>query len=47
MKPKGCMSNCSIRLRMNRPATIDGIPVITSTKNVMARERLPRPYSTR
>ena len=31
----------------NRPATIDGIPVMTSTKNVIARASLPLPYSTR
>ena len=31
----------------NRPATIDGMPVMTSTKNVIARDSLPRPYSTR
>ncbi|CAM5645231.1 hypothetical protein SVIOM74S_10288 [Streptomyces violarus] len=41
------MSNISMRLRMNRPATIDGMPVMTSTKKVTARARLPRPYSTR
>ena len=32
----------------NRPATIDGMPVITSTRKVMPRaSRLPLPYSTR
>ena len=31
----------------NRPATIDGMPVMTSTKNVIARASFPRPYSTR
>ncbi len=31
----------------NRPATIDGMPVITSTKNVIALASLPLPYSTR
>ncbi len=31
---------------MNRPATMDGIPVMTSTKNRMAEASLPRPYST-
>ncbi len=32
----------------NRPATIDGMPVMTSTRNVMPRaSRLPSPYSTR
>ena len=31
----------------NRPATMDGMPVITSTKNRTVRANLPRPYSTR
>ncbi len=31
----------------NRPATIDGMPVMTSTKNVSARLRRPVPYSCR
>ena len=30
----------------NRPVTIDGMPVITSTKNRMAKANRPRPYST-
>ena len=30
----------------NRPATIDGMPVITSTKNRIAKVNRPRPYST-
>ena len=33
--------------RMNRPATIDGMPVITSTKKRTVRANRPRPYSTR
>src|SRR5215467_4686811 len=32
--------------RMNRPLTIDGMPVITSTKNRTAPTSRPRPYST-
>ena len=32
--------------RMNKPATIDGIPVITSTKNRIVLASRPRPYST-
>ena len=32
--------------RMNRPATIDGIPVMTSTKNRIVLAKRPRPYST-
>ena len=32
---------------MNRPATIEGIPVITSTKKEIALASRPRPYSTR
>ncbi len=36
------------RARANRPATIDGMPVITSTRNVMTRAMRERaPYSTR
>jgi hypothetical protein len=35
------------RAKANRPATIDGMPVMTSTKNVIARASLPLPYSTR
>ena len=32
----------------NRPATIDGMPVMTSTRKVMPRaSRFPAPYSTR
>ena len=31
----------------NSPATIEGIPVITSTKNVTALAKAPRPYSTK
>jgi hypothetical protein len=33
--------------KANRPATIDGMPVITSTRKVMVRARTPVPYSTR
>ena len=33
--------------RMNRPATIDGMPVMTSTKKVTALASAPLPYSTR
>ena len=33
--------------KANRPATIDGMPVITSTRNVIPRATGPRPYSTR
>jgi hypothetical protein len=32
--------------KMNSPATIDGIPVITSTRNRTADRSRPRPYST-
>ncbi len=32
---------------MNRPATIEGMPVITSTKKVTTLASVPRPYSTR
>ena len=32
--------------KMNRPATIDGMPVITSTKNLTQNTSFPRPYST-
>ena len=39
--------NSAKSAKANRPATIDGMPVMTSTKNVMARASLPRPYSTR
>lgn len=35
------------RLRTNRPATMDGMPVITSTKKVTAFASFYRPYSTR
>ncbi len=31
----------------NRPATIEGMPVITSTKKVIERASGPCPYSTR
>ena len=31
----------------NRPATIEGMPVITSTKKVIDRASVPLPYSTR
>ena len=33
--------------KANRPATIDGMPVMTSTKNVSARSSRPVPYSCR
>ena len=39
--------NSENRANANRPATIDGMPVITSTKNVIAFASRPRPYSTR
>ena len=39
--------NSANSAKANRPATIDGMPVMTSTKNVIARASLPRPYSTR
>lgn len=29
-----------------RPATIDGMPVMTSTKKRIAKAKRPRPYST-
>ena len=35
------------KAKANRPATIDGMPVMTSTKKVIARASGPRPYSTR
>ena len=36
------------RASANRPATIDGMPVITSTRKVIQRaRRVPLPYSTR
>ena len=34
-------------LLMTGTATIDGMPVMTSTRNVMPRASRPRPYSTR
>ena len=40
-------ANSANSANAKRPATIDGMPVMTSTKNVMARASLPRPYSTR
>lgn len=47
-KPDGPKPRIRIQTeRMNRPATIDGMPVMTSTKKVTARASLPRPYSTR
>ena len=39
--------NSANSAKANRPATIDGMPVITSTKNVIARASRPLPYSTR
>ena len=35
------------RAKANRPATIDGMPVMTSTRKVIARFSRPVPYSTR
>ena len=32
---------------MNRPATIDGMPVMTSTKKVISARAVAVPYSTR
>src|SRR5439155_7494651 len=48
-RPSGLNSGettCTQNASTNRPATIDGIPVITSTKKRTARARRPRPYST-
>ncbi|CAM5730719.1 hypothetical protein SHIRM173S_10925 [Streptomyces hirsutus] len=47
-KPEWPMSSMMIhRLRMNRPATMDGMPVMTSTKKVTAWASSAAPYSTR
>ena len=40
-------ANSANSAKANRPATIDGMPVMTSTKKVIARGSRPRPYSTR
>ncbi len=47
-KPDGWKPRIMIqKLKMNRPATIEGMPVMTSTKNVTALASFPVPYSTR
>ncbi len=40
-------ANSANRAYANRPATIEGIPVMTSTSSVIHFASRPRPYSTR
>lgn len=47
IRPEGSRPAISMIERMNRPATMDGMPVITSTKKVTALASGPLPYSTR
>ncbi|CAM5394587.1 hypothetical protein STANM309S_04711 [Streptomyces tanashiensis] len=47
-KPEGPKPSIRFQVaRMKRPATIDGMPVMTSTKKVTAWASFPPPYSTR
>ncbi|CAM5613945.1 hypothetical protein SCYAM73S_07409 [Streptomyces cyaneofuscatus] len=47
IRPDGWISKISMIDRMKRPATMDGMPVMTSTKKVTALASEPLPYSTR
>ena len=48
MPARKSLPNSSVnRAKAKRPATIDGMPVMTSTKKVIAFFRRPVPYSTR